>query len=508
MRTTELPVGGLALVTILFAGWGCAESGLEESCRADDDCPVGRYCDPLEARCRFDCVDDRQCPAGLLCSALRGRCESGCRPTQGGVEICDGLDNDCDGETDEELSPRECARENTLGRCPGWERCEQGTWSCDARTPLAEQCNDVDDDCDGLTDEEPPELPCPLGLGVCLGATRACLDGAYAPCDYGPLHEAEETACDGLDNDCDGETDEDLPELPCPLNLGVCEGAAQRCLGGAYTPCLYGPYHEEVEHTCDGRDNDCDGRTDEDLPALDLCELGPLARDGIDNNCDGLVDEPGGCLVPIPGLAVWIDRYEATVYERSDCSGARHGESSADYPAGFPDQLFLYACAVPGQRPSGYITWEQARWACRYQGKRLCTRAEWMAACGGPDALRFPYGEAFEAGTCVDSSVSSVALPAGSRPDCLSPAGALDLSGNLTEWVEDTCAWDASMKHVQGGSTACSVGAETCDPSNPAHQTELDSRYRCGAAPLQGWCNEPASPWYAHGVRCCWDGPP
>jgi len=75
----------------------------------------------------------------------------------------------------------------------------------------AEQCNGVDDDCDGATDEdlEPPSAD--LHEGVCVGARRRC-DGAagWIEPDYGAIeaYEPTELSCDGLDNDCDGLADE------------------------------------------------------------------------------------------------------------------------------------------------------------------------------------------------------------------------------------------------------------------------------------------------------------
>ncbi len=492
-----------ALAALLTACGG----GGEDRCTSDEGCPLGRYCLLSTGECSYDCTQDLECAEGYTCG-LRGRCVPGCRPSNGGVEICDDLDNDCDGATDEELGERACERQNAAGRCTGVERCVAGAWACDARVPRAETCDGLDNDCDGLTDNATPPA-CPLTQGVCAQGVRSCQGAAgWSDCQYPETYEpGGETRCDGLDNDCDGGVDVALPDLPCPLDQGVCAGVVQMCLAGSYTACLYGPFHESEELTCDGRDNDCDGEVDEGLEPNDSCEVGPLAHDGIDNNCDGLVDEPGGCVLPIPGRTTYIDRFESSVFQHSDCTGVRYGELADDYPATFPASTFLYACSLPTTRPSGYVNWEEARKACEFQGKRLCTRSEWIAACGGQQNQVFPYGDTFEAGTCVDFSVSEWAQATGSYPACVSPAGAFDMSGNLTEWVSDTCAWDATKRHLQGGSTSCDSDGQPCEADNPAHQEDILSRYSCGGPGVDSWCNEPTSTWFAHGIRCCWDGP-
>jgi uncharacterized protein (TIGR03382 family) len=83
-------------------------------------------------------------------------------------ETCDGVDNDCNGQVDDNLS-RSCS--NACG--VGSESCSAGNWGgCDAPQPKAESCDGVDNDCDGQVDE--PDAPlCDSG--------EACVDGACQP---------------------------------------------------------------------------------------------------------------------------------------------------------------------------------------------------------------------------------------------------------------------------------------------------------------------------------------
>ncbi|MGC4117915.1 MAG: SUMF1/EgtB/PvdO family nonheme iron enzyme [Myxococcales bacterium] len=85
----------------------------------------------------------------------------------------------------------------------------------------------------------------------------------------------------------------------------------------------------------------------------------------------------------------------------------------------------------------------QARAACANAGKRLCSRAEWLTACKGADGKRkFAYGDAFKAERCADRPVAKKKgehpQPTGSMPDCQTPEGVYDLSGNVWEWLADT----------------------------------------------------------------------
>ncbi|MEZ4432448.1 MAG: MopE-related protein [bacterium] len=343
----------------------------------------GRYCGE-------DCANGRACPDGFECAAVTvtgadgdpvdaeqcipannagcascvdvdgdgyGRGEdclgSDCDDSnpdvyEGAPELCDGLDNNCNARTDEanllDAPPDDvgCLDEGVCRGSP--VICQGGEWACNYPASYDEgtevRCDGIDNDCDGSTDEDFDHQVDPAHCGQCNNACRYdnalgvcdtgrcllgdCLEGWHNAngndgdgCEYGPcqLSNGGVEQCDGIDNDCDGGVDEDI-RRPCGQDVGQCRAGFQGCVDGELTACegAIGPTNE----VCDGLDNDCDGMPDEGFGVLSdvnncgrcgfVCELPdatPRCAEGtcrIDTCAPGYWDNNGvagdGCEYP------------------------------------------------------------------------------------------------------------------------------------------------------------------------------------------------------------------
>ncbi len=207
-------------------------------------------------------------------------------------ETCNGLDDDCDIAVDEGMVDQPAA--NQQGPCAGnMEECN----GVAGYEPVAgsyvstdETCNGIDDDCDGPADEDFPTLgtACDTpGGDECLTGTVQCVEGDAACVKTGP-EQVEE--CNGLDDDCNGIDDDGIDSVTesCTM-VGGCAGTVtSSCQGGDMVPDAPCALVEAINDPCDGVDNDCDTEIDEDFePEPVACGVDACSVDASTSCVDG-----------------------------------------------------------------------------------------------------------------------------------------------------------------------------------------------------------------------------
>jgi Notch-like protein len=258
----------------------------------DDVTGVGNTCCQFQDKTGTDLCGTGICTSGTL-ACVSGKSAPQCTKGVGPVpELCDGLDNNCNGVTDDLPGGTvggECCPSGAcgIGVCTkGHLQCGPGGIICGgAVNKTGETCDGLDNDCNGITDDVPGlgTKCCPsghCGTGICTSGTLACTkSGPTGQETYQLLcaggQDAITETCNGADDNCNGITD-DVPgvgESCCPAgspagaapaacNKGVCRPGVTKCDAASQaTICVGG--HGPDANACDGRDNNCDGAIDE-----------------------------------------------------------------------------------------------------------------------------------------------------------------------------------------------------------------------------------------------------
>jgi hypothetical protein len=125
------------------------------------------------------------------------------------------------------------------------------------------------------------------------------------------------------------------------------------------------------------------------------------------------------------------------------------GMMLVDIPPGKTGRPFFKVCIDKYEYPNKYgekplvnITYMQAQAMCIEQGKRLCTSQEWQWACSGLDGYTYSYGWTYDKEACNTGRVPEVS---GNRSHCTGKFGAMDMVGNVFEWVTGIDAGPAAM---------------------------------------------------------------
>ena len=330
-------------------GWGACAAPAYVAHSVDYSAGSEAKCDAKDNDCDGASDEDftwsgpgGQVVAGVGQPCGLGRCGGGvtvCNGTGNGLvcstsgqavaEVCNNVDDDCDGlvdAADPSMTVPNC--ENQAGACAGakkplalcggasgWASCGAADYAAAGQpnathyqSGVETRCDGRDNDCNGQTDEDfsvtlkngtsVSGIGQSCGVGSCSGGTTQCNAGGTAIVCPSETNATAEL-CDGVDNDCDGLLDaaDSAPEvsggivLPnCDKTLGVCSGkrrVAAECVGGNWQNCAAsrygGDYQASLETRCDALDNDCDGGTDEDFVHVGLS--GAVVSGGVGQSC-------------------------------------------------------------------------------------------------------------------------------------------------------------------------------------------------------------------------------
>ena len=260
----------------------------------------------------------QSCKAGFINKDgnISNGCETACTKTNGGVEICDGKDNDCDGTVDDvkkagtaidfTSDPDHCGGCNISCLFPNAYAL------CKASKCTFSGCKSGWQDADKVT-------------------TNGC------ECKY--LGAVD--TCDGKDNDCDGKLDLTTAGKPLTLscytgksgtlNKGICKAGNQTCNNGVWGTCL-GEVKPKTEY-CDGKDTNCD--TVNDATACVFAKAGRESR--LDEPQLTILGSANSTQLAVAGkddriLAVWVDRRnkQSDIYANVSTDGGKSWKTGGD----------------------------------------------------------------------------------------------------------------------------------------------------------------------------------
>jgi len=296
----------------------------------------GNTCDLFAAypKCILGNCEIDHCAVGYvdLNQFASDGCERPCIPSNGGVEVCDDIDNDCNGVVDDGFdlmtdvhncgacgnacnlphSTASCSISGATALCQV-ASCEEGyadinqltqdgcEYKCPVWPPQPEACDGIDNDCNAQVNEANPgggaacDSNCPNGtcLGECTSGVTQCV-GSTLICKPGKGPSTE--VCNNKDDDCDGTVDNGFDLQNDVQNCGACgtvcnlPNAIASCASGACVIAVCLPGFGNLDGIME---NGCEFGCAVNPPTVETCN-------GIDDDCDGMIDNPSSIAAQKP----------------------------------------------------------------------------------------------------------------------------------------------------------------------------------------------------------------
>ncbi|MBI5534339.1 MAG: SUMF1/EgtB/PvdO family nonheme iron enzyme [Deltaproteobacteria bacterium] len=328
-------------------------------------------------------------------------------------------------------------------------------------------------------------VPIALVLIAAAGlSTAVLLTRSPRPADASPRSTARPAACQ--DQDGDG------------FGLGCARGPDCNDLDSAV--------HPGQAETCNFRDDDCNALVD-DVPGCPQAPLNPSpvrvpagAFTMGSPQGHGAIDEQPEHAVHVGAFR--IDRYEVTNRRYQQCVQ----RSSCELPGMLSSHLRSDYFENPryADYPVVFVTWKQADSYCKWAGGRLPTEPEWEKAAKGTgsEPRTFPWGN--EAPDCSRANMGGPGSCVGDtdrvglRVEGRSPYGAMDMAGNVWEWVSD---WYDPAYYASAPSR------DTAGPAAGSLKVMRGGCWESGADSLRVSCRKaelPATWAYNIGFRCAY----
>ena len=299
-RTGMMTCVGGSIVNSCTAGMPAAS---DATCNnVDDDCNGTGDEDyvPMMTTCSAGA-----CAATGVTSCVAGTVQNSCVGSMPAPNdaTCDGRDDDCDGRTDENyvVTATSCG----LGACVrmGLAQCVGGAIvsTCSPGNPGNSDgdCDGIDDDCDGVADQDYESNATTCGSGACRSTGETdCIAGVEVDSCQAGTNQASDSNCNNVDDDCNGHVDEDYVSVPTSCGVGACTRSnMSSCVSGTVRSNCTPGTPAANDATCNGTDNDCNGQTDEDYVSTPTtCGSGTCTSTGATSCMSGGVQN--SCVVP------------------------------------------------------------------------------------------------------------------------------------------------------------------------------------------------------------------